>query len=497
MSGNIIDELVVLVKLNSKPLQKGLTEQVEAVQAAKKKINISAEDQERIDNSRAVRVKKREDDQVKRQKQRDRDKAKSAQELGGALKDVAFGIGGAILGFETIKGAVGFLGNLVTSTAALGRTSANLGLSSVGLQAWGNSVKLAGGDASEAQASFAALSQQMTAFKLTGAVGPLLAAAQNNGVYTRDAQGNTKSIDQLLPEIVDAVNKRYNRADAFNLLSAAGVSEGLYNLLSDPNRASYIAKGKSTAFADDAAVKESQRLTAIRAAGRQKVDKFVANGAMAAEAAIDKHPLTSIAGGAFGVARYLAGDLYQQIFGEKAATLGVSNNNPGNLKGKDGNFRRFVTMAEGDAAMSSDIDYKIDRDGLNTVRKILSKYNPATLDKNGKDTNHLAEYIAQVSKETGLDPDAPITTREQRFKIHEAMINREQGRAGAAQVSRAISTPGVGAGATTTNGGDTTLHVGTINVNAPNARDASGVANGITTALDSRLTSQSNVGITP
>lgn len=494
----LIDELVVLVKLDGKPLKKGLDDQVAAVQQAKKKVNVSAEDQERIDNSRAQRVKDREYRQEKERKQRDRERAKSAQELGSKLTDVAFAVGGMILGFDTLKGAVNFLGNLSTSTAALGRTSQNLGLSGVGFQAWGNAVQLAGGDAKEAQSSFAALSQQMTAFKLSGAVGPLLAAAQNNGVYPKDANDKFKPIDQLLPQIVDAVNARYSRADAFNLLSSAGVSEGLYNLLSDPNRDKYIAQGKSTAFADADKIKKAQAIEAMRGTVKQKVAQFAANGVANAEEAFYKHPFLSIVNAPAHLVERGVKDLYAATFGERGTTVGVRNNNPGNLMDRTGkNLRSFRTMAEGAGAMSSDIDTKIERDGLNTIRKILSKYNPKTLDKNGVDTNHLAEYIDDVSKRTGLDPDAPISSREQRFNLIEAMIRHEQGKAGAAQVTRAISTPGAIGGDTTNTKGDTTLHVGSISVNAPQARDANGVAAGIFTAMDSKLASQSNQGITP
>lgn len=491
---NIIDELVVLVKVDGKPAKKGLDEQVASIEQAKKRINVSAEDQARIENSRAVRVKEREQRQEKERKQRDRDRAKSTRELGDTVKDVAFSLGGAVLGFETLKGALGYLSNLAGSTAALGRTSANLGLTAVGVQAWGNAVQLAGGDAKEAQTSFAALSQQMTAFKLRGEVGPLLALAQQNGVFTRDAQGNAKPLDELLPQIVDAVRSRYNRADAFNLLNGAGVSESLFNLLADPNRASYLAQGRGAAYASDANVQRAQKLQAKRAAVRQGVDKFAVD-------AIDTftedpvgtfldptvNPLTR---GAYDYARGKTTDLFESVFGQRGATVGVRANNPGNLMDRSGHLREFVTMTGGEAALSSDIDTKIDRDGLNSIRQIISKYAPA---KAGNDTE---AYITDVEHRLHLDRDDPITTREQRMQLVDAIVRHEQGKAGAAQVTRAISTPGAVAG-DTNNGGDTTLHVGTINVNAPHARDANGVAGGIVTAMDNRLASQSNTGITP
>lgn len=489
MSSNVIDELVVLVKVDGKPAKKGLDDQVAAVESAKKRINVSAEDQQRIDNSRAQRTKDREQKQEKERKDRDRARARSTQELGDKVKDVAFSIGGAVLGFESLKGAFNFLGNLSTATAKLGRDSQNLGLSAVGLQTWGNAIERAGGNAADAQASFAALSQQYTAFKLRGEVGPLLTAAQNNGVYTRDANGASKPLDQLLPEIVDAVLKRYSRADAYNLLSSAGVSEGLFNLLADPNRKKYLADGKERAFATKTAIDRAQAAGAIRAGVGQAVKADVSGAIDSATLffADSQEHSHDFKGGIFGEAI----DYYKNLFGEKGATVGVRNNNPGNLEDRHGQFRKFSSMIKGESALSSDIDTKIDRDGLNSIRQIISKYAPKA------DHNDTDAYIADVSKRLGIDADDPLTSREQRAQLVDAIVHHEQGKAGYAQVTRAISTPGAAAGGGNTTHGDTTLHVETIHVNAPNAKDATGVANGIVGALDTRLSSQTNVGMTP
>lgn len=495
---NIIDELVVLVKVDGKQSKKGLDQTVADVNAAKKRINVSAEDQQRIDNSRAQRTKDREQRQEKERKDRDRERAKSTQELGEKVKGVAFAIGGAVLGFETLKGAVTFLGNLNSATAALGRTSDNLGLSSTGVQAWGNAVQLAGGDAKEAQSSFAALSQQMTAFKLRGEVGPLLALAQNNGVYTRDENGDTKPLDKLLPQIVDAVRARYSRADAFNLLSGAGVSEGLFNLLADPDRDKKLAAGRSTAFIDADLAKRSQDRQAKFATFRQNVNQDLALGADR----VISNPATLITDPIAGLVRLnkafadKTDDLFARVFGEKGATVGVRANNPGNLMDRNGNLRQFTTMASGSSALSSDIDTKIDKDGLNSIRQIIGKYAPAK-DKNGKVLNNTEAYINDVAQRLGIDPDDPITSREQRMQLVDAIVRHEQGKAGTAQVTRAISTPGAATGGDTNTGGDTTLHVGKIEVHGVDANNTNSVASGIFTALDSKLAAQSNQGLTP
>jgi hypothetical protein len=498
---NIIDELVVLLRLDAKPFDKAAKEQVAAVQQATKKINISAEDQERIANSQAFRADKREKDRVRKQKQADRDKASSAEELGSKIKGIGLAVGAAVIGFDSLKGAINFLGNLSTSTAALGRTSDNLGLSAQGVQAWGNAIQLAGGDAKEAQSSFAALSQQMTAFKISGEIGPLLRAAQLGGVSPYDAEGKQKGLDVLLPQIVDALRARgFSRPDAFNLLSSAGVSEGLFNLLSDPNRTDFIQRGKETAFADAKKVALAQKANATIESWKQRRTQDIANAA----AFTIEHPgeayLRAVAFPITGTVDLLsttAKDLYQAAFGEKGATVGVRANNPGNLMDKNGKLRQFSSMLMGSAALSSDLDYKIDRDGLNTIRKILTKYAPH-LDANGKVINDTDAYIADVSKRVGLAPDAAITSREQRFNLVEAIVRHEQGKAGAAQVTRAVSTPGAttgGAPALASTGPQTNLTIGSVTVNTQ-ATDAPGIATDFMGAMNRKLTAQSNIGIT-
>jgi hypothetical protein len=294
---------------------------------------------------------------------------------------------------------------------------------------------------------------------------------------------------------VDAVRARYSRADAFNLLSGAGVSEGLFNLLADPNRATFLAQGKANAFADEEKIRKAQAAAAKRANFGQKVGKF---GAEALDTLTD-HPIATfldptvnpITRGLYDAAVGGTTDLFDKLFGEKGATVGVRNNNPGNLMDRNGHLRSFTTMGKGKSALESDIDYKIDRDHLNSVRQIINKYAPAAA---GNDTK---AYIDDVAQRLDVDADDPIGTPDQRRKLVEAIIRHEQGKAGAAQVSRAIATPTAIGGDTNNTGGDTTMHVGKIEVNGVDPNNTRSIAGGIFSAMDSKLASQSNQGITP
>ena len=97
----------------------------------------------------------------------------------------------------------------------------------------------------------------------------------------------------------------------------------------------------------------------------------------------------------------------------KMIPRGIRNNNPGNLvisripwKGKvpvkqntDGVFEQFITMEDGIRAMMMDIRNDIIKDGLNTVRKLLTEYTKTDLES----------YIKTVCRITGLKEDDTIT----------------------------------------------------------------------------------------
>ena len=98
-----------------------------------------------------------------------------------------------------------------------------------------------------------------------------------------------------------------------------------------------------------------------------------------------------------------------QMSFSKSGDKGIRNNNPGNIrisnanwKGKvplsentDGQFEQFTDMKWGARAMVDLLKNYIEDDGANTISKIITRYAPA------KDSNNTAGYIAYVQKETG------------------------------------------------------------------------------------------------
>ena len=97
--------------------------------------------------------------------------------------------------------------------------------------------------------------------------------------------------------------------------------------------------------------------------------------------------------------------------------MSININNPGNIrplsKGlwdgqasvSDKGFVIFKSMAYGIRASLKDLHSKITVDGLNTIRKIVTKYAPPTGTDGGNDTQ---VYINTMCIKTGLKADAPI-----------------------------------------------------------------------------------------
>jgi hypothetical protein len=110
--------------------------------------------------------------------------------------------------------------------------------------------------------------------------------------------------------------------------------------------------------------------------------------------------------------------------------LNVRNNNPGNIRGKDGKFLKFDTPEEGAKAMASDLRVKISgkSDAMKakygegyepTLTTVISTWAPPA-------ENDTRAYIASVARDTGIDPERPLTEADIE-KIMPAMVKVEGG----------------------------------------------------------------------
>lgn len=107
------------------------------------------------------------------------------------------------------------------------------------------------------------------------------------------------------------------------------------------------------------------------------------------------------------------------------APLAERNHNPGNLRipGSTTGFQSFKNDDEGIKALAHQLSLYENRDGLKTIRGIISKYAPGN-------ENNTAAYIANVSKRTGLGADQAIdpANMEQMVKLILAITKQENGR---------------------------------------------------------------------
>lgn len=122
--------------------------------------------------------------------------------------------------------------NLIASGAHLSRLATNLGTTANSLHKWGQAVKQSGGTAQGFEATIRGLSAEITAWKTGGTAGPMLQGLQALGVSLVDTGGKAKSLETLLLDMGEAVQRRApNRADQANLLAQWGLDEGTINLV--------------------------------------------------------------------------------------------------------------------------------------------------------------------------------------------------------------------------------------------------------------------------
>ena len=110
--------------------------------------------------------------------------------------------------------------------------------------------------------------------------------------------------------------------------------------------------------------------------------------------------------GAFAAAGHVYGAAWDHLTGDHS--LAAINHNPGNLRvpGSKTQFQKFASDDEGLKAMANQLLLYEDRDGLDTISKIIAKYAPAS-------ENDTKGYIAAVSQRMyGTDPNAHLNLHD-------------------------------------------------------------------------------------
>ncbi len=522
----VIDALVVQLELDM----------AEYKRASKDVDKIDAETLAKRD-----RVNKKNDREEKErarlEKQNTLDRKKRTDELTGSIGNLGRGLAAAFLGFETLGGAAKYLGELNAGQAALGRTATRIGVGADALNIYGKAVELAGGKAEDAQASFAKLSQEFTAKKLKGEIGPLLQLLQQKGVNYEDANQNLLDTGTILDELAKKMGNM-SEADRANMMAAAGLSQGVIDFLLEEKklRDEQIATATKYNETTKESAKNAEGLVsswrevgqAVDQAGN-KILKFstpAIKGALATVAEVvktlsfssDTTPSEAEAA-ALGTDPYAAAGAEgysppaaPSVGGTARGTItrpvppvtrlpdtrsrAERNNNPGNIKAvgnqlsdADG-FRIFATLAAGQAAMLGTVERKFKK-GDDTIAKLISAYEGTDTKKHPYET---AAYIERASRLTGKGANEKLTEADISSLINAMVAVESKLPDSAYRAAQAGATPAItgrpGGGpvaAAPAAGNTTTVTVGKIEVHS-NASDPNAVASATADALNRKAT---------
>lgn len=205
-------------------------------------------------------MKRAKEAQAQQRKFRD-DAKKTGNDVADALAAVGKQAAGLFLGFESIKGAIQWLGGLNKAQAELGRFATNLGQSAHEVNGWDKAVELAGGTAKDAEGDLQSLSQAVTNLKATGEVSPLLLLFQRLGVAIYDVNGKTRKFTDVYKDAGDKL-RNFNRADAANLARNAGISDSTLNLIvkQGDEREKILALAEQENNVNDESIRQAQQL---------------------------------------------------------------------------------------------------------------------------------------------------------------------------------------------------------------------------------------------
>jgi hypothetical protein len=500
----IIDELIVLFKIDGSQAKKAADASTATVQKVTKTAKISAEDQERIANSQEQRRREREKRDAKVAAQREKDEkkqvnesAKRAEEYGDKVKGIALGLSGAFLGFESIKGAVAAFNNIATATAQIGRRSEDLGQSVHDVQTWELAVKKAGGTAEDADATFSALSQTFTGAMLRGESSPFLQLLQQMGVAARDAKGEIRPLSAVLLELGDHMQARgLSRANAFNLFTGAGGSAGVFDLLYDKNRNKFLNESSLQANIDQPKVTRAQAFQDRKENFKQKVGAGLSNLEDNILQMLDGSFHANMTDGQFGLTPGTAE--YKKFANSPYAGKIMQAEGYNHLP--QGLLERLLMQ---ESSLNPDAVNKTT--GARGIAQLMPKYFPNAGKDPYADIDTAAEHLSKLIKNNGGDVYKAIAAyNDGQTNLDKHLVRGDVPKETLDYVAKVGNvhgaTPDVGGSGASSTTHDNSVQVTTGNVTiVTQATDANGIAEDFTQSMRDRgaLLTQTNYGMTP
>ena len=217
----VIDALVVTLGLDPSGYKKGAADakaaqdglkqsagaEATATQASTEKsgANVKKLGAER---SKAEREeKKRQRDAERARRENDRQEQSSADATIDRIKGVGLAVAGAVLGFNTLKGALSAYVGATNQLANLGRVAPTIGTDVKALDKLGDAYKMVGGKADEAGSDIAKLSHAQFSFAIN-APDAMAGWARRLGVSLFDEKGNPRDKIALQEEIAASLKRQ-------------------------------------------------------------------------------------------------------------------------------------------------------------------------------------------------------------------------------------------------------------------------------------------------
>jgi hypothetical protein len=425
-------------------------------------------------------------------------------EVFSAVRKGALGIVGAFAGNEAVQ----FVNHVANMDAATGRWAKTIGISVEGLSRWQNMIRQVGGDANSATSTLSALQQQIETVRQGGGMfeGGFASLMNQAGVSIRDdANASLTKIRRFIMGQVESGKMRPEEAATY-LRRVPGMNQEMLNLILMSTKAfnELAAAVEKVGKASEDSAKAGQELQksgALIAEFWESVARRVLPAVGAVAKAISAI-MTADSHGAPGslldrLTRWMTGqsgkDASTRIsegfsaFPSGGGTRGNRNNNPGNLEygafarahgatGSDGRFAVFPDAATGAAAQEA-LVRGAGYSGL-TLDQFAKKYaegNPA--------------WERTVGGALGIGPGDVVNNQDPRLID---AIRRAEGTG----ARGAASTRNINNSRSSSSTSSSEVNIGKIEVNAPNATDAGGIAHEIGGAMKrSSLIAPVNYGL--
>ena len=486
---NVIDELVVLLDLDPTKFKEGERDALDAFRRTRNE----AESFGRDISQQGMKL----------------------SEVFSTLKAGVIGLAAGFIGNDAVQ----FIHNVANADAATGRWAKTIGISTEGLSKWQYMVRQVGGDAASATSTLSALQQQIESVRQgSGMFDAGFASLMNQAGASISDDANTTllKIRKFISEQVESGKMKPEDATTY-LRRIPGMNQEMLTLLLQSTEAfNKLSKAvdnlgvasKQTAEAG-AALQRSGSLLAefwesvarrvLPTVGKiaEGINKIMESGHYGAPGSLVDRMMRWMTGtkdeategpdtsDPMNAARKKLGEALSNnpvspqtagIDASGGGTRGDRNNNPGNIKygsfarehgatGFDGPFAVFPDYATGSAAQEALVRGR-GYSGL-TLHQFAARYAEGS-----------AAWEKTVGNSLGIGPNDIVNNQDP--KLVEAIRRAEgtgSGARGAANIRYHNNSP------VSNSSSSSEVHIGNITVNAPNATDADGVADGIGGAM--------------